>query len=714
MKQVIQSYRTGELKVAEVPAPGVEPGTVLVVTSASLVSYGTEKMVMDLAKKSLIGKARDRPDLVRKAIQRVGRDGIAATVSAMRSKLEQPIPLGYSSAGRVVAVGDGVVGVDVGARVACAGAKVANHAEVNLVPQNLCALVPAEVPDEIAAFVTVGAIAMQGVRIAGVALGEVYAVIGLGLIGQITAQLIKAAGGRVLGIDLDPAKVELARKLGADAAVLRGEDVAAQAAALTVGRGVDGVVITAATASNDPVQLGGEICRDRGRVVAVGAVGMEIPRRPYYDKELSFFLSRSYGPGRYDPMYEESGVDYPIGYVRWTEQRNMEAFLGLCAAGRLDLGPLISHRFPIERAEEAYHLIASGTDALGIILTYPAREAPARTVEVEPPGQVVRGDLRVSVVGAGGFASGVLVPALAKVPGVRLCTIVSARGLSARHLADKFGFRSCSTDGSAVLQDSDSSAVVIATRHNLHAQQTIAALKAGKHVFVEKPLALAEDELQQILAERERAGKILLVGYNRRFSPLARELAGFFAGRRSPLVMCYRVNAGPIPPDSWIHDPAVGGGRIIGEACHFIDLAAYLAGAPPVSVHCQGVAPGSAARNDDNVVLTVGYGDGSLCTIVYVATADASAGKERFEVMGDGRSAVLEDFRSLELRQAGKRRTIRKLVQDKGHAAELRAFVEAIRGGAPAPIDLLTLASVSRATFAAVGSLRDGLARKLA
>src|ERR1039457_5528110 len=403
---------------------------------------------------------------------------------------------------------------------------------------------------------------------------------------------------------------------------------------------------------------------------------MEIPRRPYYDKELSFFLSRSYGPGRYDPLYEESGIDYPIGYVRWTEQRNMEAFLGQCAAGRLDLQALITHRLTVDRAEEAYQLIASGADALGIILTYPAREAPPRSVEIPGRGQPVRGDVRISVVGAGGFASGVLVPALAKVPNVRLDAIVSARGLSARHLADKFGFSSCSTDAGSVLGGA-STAVVIATRHNLHASQVIAALQAGKHVFVEKPLALTPDELDEILAERERAGKILLVGYNRRFSPLARELSAFLAGRRAPLVMCYRVNAGAIPAESWIHDPVIGGGRIIGEVCHFIDLAAYLAGAPPISVRCQGVAPGTSARNDDNVLVTVGFGDGSLCSIAYVASGDASAGKERLEVMGDGASAVLEDFRMLELRRAGKRRVIRKLMQDKGHAAEMQAFVAA-------------------------------------
>ena len=712
MKQVIQSYRTGVLKVADVPAPGVEAGSVLVVTSASLVSIGTEKMVMDLAKKSLIGKARDRPDLVKKAIERIGRDGIVATVAAVRSKLDQPIPLGYSSVGTVVAVGEGVTGISTGVRVACAGAKVANHAEVNLVPQNLCALVPDGVVDEVAAFVTVGAIALQGVRIANTGLGEVFAVIGLGLIGQIALQLVKAAGGRVLGIDLDPAKVELARKLGADAAVLRSDDVLAQAAALTGGRGVDGVLIAAATASNDPVQLAGELCRDRGRVVVVGAVGMEIPRRPYYDKELSFFLSRSYGPGRYDPLYEESGIDYPIGYVRWTEQRNMEAFLDQCAAGRLNLQPLITHRFPIERAEEAYGLVAKGTDALGIVLTYPAHETASRTVEIPQHGQPIRGDVRISVVGAGGFASGVLVPALAKVPNVRLDAIVSARGLSCRHLADKFGFERCSTETDAILTDPNTDAVVIATRHNLHARQVVAALEAGKHVFVEKPLALTPEELDTILTAHARAKKVLLVGYNRRFSPLARELAGFLADRRSPLVMNYRVNAGPIPPESWIHDPAIGGGRIIGEVCHFIDLAAFLAGAPPVSVHAQGVAPGSGVRSDDNVLITVGFSDGSLCGIAYVASSDTSAGKERLEVMGAGAFALLDDFRLLDLHRGGKRRVIRKFVQDKGHRAEMQSFVEAVRRGGQSPIDVATMVAVSRATFAAVDSLRDGFPRK--
>ncbi len=477
MKQVLQSYRTGDLSVVDVPAPGVEPGSVLVVSAASLISVGTDRMTMGLAKKSLLGKAQDRPDLVKKVLDRVEREGIIATGQAVLKRLDQPIPLGYSCTGRVVAVGDGVSGFAVGDRVACAGATVASHAEVNLVPQNLCVRVPEGLEDEAAAFVTVGAIALQGVRIAAPTLGECFAVIGLGLIGQLAVQLLKANGCTVLGIDLDPQKIALAKSLGADEALQRDEDVLQAAHGRTSGRGVDGVIIAAATSTNDPVVLAGELCRDRGRVVVVGAVGMEVPRRPYYDKELSFLQSRSYGPGRYDPMYEERGLDYPIGYVRWTEQRNLEAFLAQCAAGRIRVAPLISHRFPIDRAEDAYALIGGkarsatasggGVEPLGVLLTYPAQEVPARTVPVAAPRELKRTDagaLRIGVVGAGAFASGTLVPAIAAVSGLRLVSIASARGVSARHLADRYRFERCTTDAAVLFQDAQIDAVFIATR----------------------------------------------------------------------------------------------------------------------------------------------------------------------------------------------------------------------------------------------------------
>jgi predicted dehydrogenase len=706
MKQVLQSYRTGELSLTDVPAPGLEPGAVLVRTKRSLISVGTERQVMDLAKRSLVGKARARPDLVKKVLGRLSRDGLLATGKAVFNKLDQPIPLGYSCVGSVLAVGEGVAGLAVGDRVACAGAKVANHAEVNLVPKNLCARIPEGVSDDAASFVTLGAIALQGVRTAAPTLGETFAVIGLGLIGQVVTQLLRASGCKVVGIDLDDRKVTLALELGADAVVNRKGDVAGAVSALTSGRGVDGVVICAATSSNDPVVLAGDLCRDRGRVVAVGAVGMEIPRRPYYDKELSFHQSRSYGPGRYDPAYEELGHDYPLGYVRWTEQRNMEAFLHQCAIGAVKIDRLVSHRFPIERAEEAYQLLGGG-DPLGILLEYPARELPDRTVAVNA-ARVVDGAVKVGVIGAGAFAAGVLVPAIASEKGTRLLAIASSRGFSARHLADKYGFELCSTDADSIFQQPEIDAVFVITRHDQHASQTAAALRAKKHVFVEKPLAIDRAGLEEVLAAHAGSGRILTVGFNRRFSPLAVELAAFYEKRRAPLVMHYRVNAGEIPAESWIHDLAIGGGRIIGEACHFIDLCTFLAGSLPVSIYAQGVSAAGAARPDDNVTLSLRFADGSIATIAYVATGDPTAGKEHLEVLGDGSVAVLDDFRMLTLRRNGRSRTSKQMNQDKGHRACVASFLRAVKSGGPAPISIESLAAVTQATFAAVDSLATG------
>ena len=695
MKQVLQSYRTGELSVAEVPAPGLEPGCVLVLTAASLVSVGTDRGTMELAQKSILGKARERPDLVRKVLDRVARDGLMATGQAVLGKLDQPIPLGYSCAGRVIAVGDGVTDLAAGDRVACAGAKVANHAELNLVPRNLCAKIPAGVSDEAAAFVTLGAVALQGLRQAAPTLGETFAVIGLGLIGQLAVQLLKANGCAILGIDLDERKVKLARELGADLAVLRTESVQDAAFALTRGRGVDGVLICAATQSSDPIQLAGELCRDRGRVVAVGAVGMEVPRRPYYDKELTLLQSRSYGPGRYDPSYEERGNDYPAGYVRWTEGRNLEAFLGLCARGAIQTAPLVTHRFPIERAAEAYETV-SREDPLGVVLTYSAQGAPSRTVQVGSAGKP-SGRVRVGVLGAGSFA-GALLPHLAATE-AQLVTIASARGVSARHLAQRFRIERATTEAGAVLRDPGVDAVCIVTRHALHAAQAEEALRAGKHVFVEKPPALDEGELLRLLAAARESGRILMPGYNRRFAPHTLLLKRHFAARRAPLVLQLRVNAGTLPPEHWLRDPREGG-RILGEACHFVDLCAFLCDAPPVSVY--------AAGSGDDVVITLAHADGSVATVAYVGSGDTTAGKERLEVLGDGAFAALEDFRTLELHRGGRKTRTRALGQDKGHKAELAAFVAAVQAGGPSPIALSSLAATSRATFAAVESLRTG------
>jgi predicted dehydrogenase len=612
----------------------------------------------------------------------------------------------------VVELGAGVAGWQPGQRVACAGAKVANHAEFNVVPLRLCAPIPEGLADEEAAFVTVGAIALQGIRTAGVALGESVAVIGLGLIGQLAAQLLRAAGCRVIGIDVEQAKVDLALACGAHRAVLRSEGVDEAVAELTQGRGVDAVVICAAADSNDPVELAGKIARDRGRIVAIGAVRMDLPRRPYYDKELSFFQSRAYGPGRYDPAYEEQGHDYPIGYVRWTEERNFGAFLALCASRQVDVRPLISHRFPIAAAEDAYRLLTGERQApyLGIVLTYPPGEERQQTIQLAPhPSKAtetrVSGEVRIGVVGAGAFASSVLLPALAANRQVALKTLVSAKGVSARQLGQRFGFAAASTDFAALCADPAIDAVVIATRHQLHASQIIAALEAGKHVFAEKPLALTLAELERVRRAAEGSGRLLLVDFNRRFSPLAGKLQAFFAGRGGkPLVMLQRVNAGPVPDESWLHDPAIGGGRILGEVCHFVDLFAFLCGSSPVRVEAQAVR-GNA--HHDELVATLGFGDGSVGTIVYSSGGDASFPKERLEVFGSGRVAVLDDYRTLMLSKGGKQKTARSPFKDKGHAGAIEAFVKALREGGPPPIALAALCETTRATLAiqeAVGS----------
>jgi predicted dehydrogenase/threonine dehydrogenase-like Zn-dependent dehydrogenase len=709
MKQVLQSYRTGELKVADVPAPGVEPGSILVRTTASLVSVGTERMGLKLARKSLLGKARERPDLVKKVIERVARDGVVATGRAVFNRLDQAIPLGYSCVGRVVAVGEGVFSFAVGDRVACAGAKIANHAEVNLVPQNLAVSVPDAVDDEAAAFVTVGAVALQGLRVAQPTLGETFAVIGLGLIGQITCQLLAASGCRVLGIDLDEGKVELARRLGCNGAVARASDVVHAAEAMTAGRGVDGVLITAATSSNDPVELAGNLCRDRARVIVVGTVSMQVPRRPYYDKELSFWQSRSYGPGRYDPLYEEMGIDYPLGYVRWTEQRNMQAFLEQCAGKRVGVKELITQRFGIDRAEDAYKQIAADSTALGVILTYPTDATLARTVDLQSsPRRPADYDVRISVLGAGAFALSTLIPAVCSVDDVRLVCVASSHGVSAQHAAKKYGFDRCSSDDLATIADPDSNVVFISTRHDLHATEAVASLLAGKHVFVEKPLALDSASLDEIMVVAGGSDRILMVGFNRRFAPLATELRTFFAERRQPLVASYRINAGPVPASSWMHDPAVGGGRLLGEGCHFIDFLSFLIGAAPTSVLTRGTRSSGGVRSDDNFVITLSFADGSVGTVTYVASADPTAGKERLEVLGDGAWAQLDDFRELRLRRGGKERVVRKLAQDKGHRREVKAFIDAIRTGGPSPISLSAIGTSMRATFAALESLGAG------
>ncbi len=760
MKQLLQNLRSGQTSVAEVPIPTPQPGEVLIRSAASLVSAGTERMLVEFAEKSLLGKARSRPDLVRQVIDKARREGLLTTVEAAFNRLDQPMPLGYSSAGTIIALGEGVQGYTVGQRVACAGGGYAVHAEYVCVPANLLAALPDMVDFDSAAFATLGAIALHGFRLAHTQLGERVAVIGLGLLGLLAVELAQAAGCRVFGVDLSPERVALARRLGATA-VSREQAIEA-GLSFSHGRGCDAVLICADTSSADPVELAGALARDRASVVAVGAVGLTIPRKIYYEKELTFLNSRSYGPGRYDPSYEESGHDYPIGYVRWTEGRNLEAVVDLLADGRMDVRPLITHRFPIERAPEAYELITgkTGQPFLGVVLTYAAPLTPQPPLpggerggdtlpspRATPPAGVgelpaspqlggldgqsqsnpprpdfspspFRGEgaggrgaspLGVGVLGAGNFAGAVMLPALKANPQVRLVGIASASGASAQHAAGKFGFAYAASQSEKIIQDEQVQAVAILTRHNLHAAQTLAALAAGKHVFCEKPLALTLADLDQIEAALSAPGApLLMVGFNRRFAPLALKLRAFFAQRAEPLFAHYRVNAGYIPLNHWTHDLAQGGGRIVGEGCHFIDFLSFLVGAPPVMVSAQGL-PDDGRYREDNVILTLRYADGSLGTLSYLSNGDKAFPKERVEVLCAGRAAALDDYRSLELVADGRRQSARSLLrQDKGHAAEWRAFASANQAGGPPPIPYDQLFGVSRAAILAVEALRSG------
>ncbi len=728
MKQLIQNLRSGETTVAEVPVPAPQAGEVLVHNIVSLVSAGTERTLVEFAEKSLVGKASSRPDLVRQVIDKARREGVLTSLEAAFNRLDQPSPLGYSSAGVVVALGDAVQGLKVGQRVACAGGNYAVHAEYVCVPKILLTPLPDEVAFESAAFTTLGAVALHGFRLSEVQLGERVAVVGLGLLGLLMVGIANAAGCRVLGIDLDETRVALARSMGAQA-VLR-EEAEEAAASFSAGRGCDAVMICADARSADPVELAGAIARDRARVVAVGAVGLHLPRKVYYEKELTFINSRSYGPGRYDPNYEEGGHDYPIGFVRWTEGRNMSAFVDLLASCRLDVRPLITHRVPIEKAPEAYELITGKRSEpfLGVLLTYaqspgtsepiPSNAYQSRSsipLASPEPTYIRRGPVRLGVLGAGNFATSVMLPALKKIPSIQLVSIASASGMSAKIAADRFGFRFSTSDEAKILSDPEINTVAILTRHNLHARQVLAALGRGKNVFCEKPLALTPQELDEIVTALENLSghkdspqPMLMVGFNRRFAPLSQRLAQFLAGRKEPLAMHYRVNAGYLPLTHWTHDLTQGGGRIIGEGCHFIDFLSFLAGSAPLAVTTQGL-PDAGRYREDNLVMTFTFPDGSFGTVTYLANGDKAYPKERVEVFAGGRVAVLDDFRSLELVQNGRRRKIQsRLRQDKGHQAEWEAFSRAVSSADVPPIPYEQLIGVTRASFAAVQSLRSG------
>jgi predicted dehydrogenase/threonine dehydrogenase-like Zn-dependent dehydrogenase len=722
MRQLLQDARTGELKVAQVPAPQLLPGCVLVHVAASLVSAGTERASAEFASKNMLAKAKARPDLVRDVMAKMRRDGLSATMQTVRSRLDQSQSVGYSSAGVVVAIGDGIADIGVGDRVACAGAGYAVHAEFACVPRMLVAKIPEAASEfsyrvsyEEAAFGTVGAICLHGIRTSNVALGDTVAVIGLGLLGQITVQLLKAAGCRVFGMDLLRQRADLALTSGAEAVCTGIREFRDLCFQKTGGVGIDSVLITAETPSSDPVNLAAEIARDRAIVVAVGTIGMELQRKLYYEKELDFRISRSYGPGRYDTAYEQKGRDYPIGHVRWTETRNMKAFLQFIAERKLDLPALTTHRFPMEEAMRAYELITGSTREffLGVLITYADAESEAapNLPEKIPVSPAVNSSdsIGLGVLGAGNFAQNTLLPALKTIAGVSFVGVCNATGPRSRNAAEKFGFSYCSNSEADLLQDANINAVLIATRHNLHAGQALAALRAGKAVFCEKPLCLNESELVAlVLASKEQNAPLLMVGFNRRFAPMAVEMKRFLSEIHEPLAIHYRVNAGYVPTDHWTNDPEQGGGRILGEVCHFVDFLCFLAGACPIEVHAQIVGnPGQYSM--DNIIASFKFANGTLGTISYLANGDKSASKDRVEVFGGGAVAILEDFRRLELVRNGRKKITRaRWSQDKGHKAEMHAFIDALRGKTPPPISFEQIVGSTLATLRVQNSCQTG------
>jgi predicted dehydrogenase/threonine dehydrogenase-like Zn-dependent dehydrogenase len=703
VKQVAQAVNGGLPRVVEVPAPLLRPGGVLVRTAWSLISAGTDRLTVELAGKDLLGKARSRPEQVGRVLGKLKNEGFGATLSAVRARLAGDLPLGYSAAGRIVGVGEGVDDLSVGQEVACAGMGYASHAEEIFVPRNLVAKLPEGLGMRAACTATLGAIALQGVRRAEVTIGESVGVIGLGFIGLVTVQLLRAAGCRVLAMDLDVRRAGLSRSLGAELALTRDDgDLAEKARWFGDGHGLDAVIVCAGSASSEPAVLAANMCRLGGRVVVVGAVGMDLPRRVFYDKELDLRMARSCGPGRYDASYEEKGIDYPFPYVRFTEGRNLATFLSLLGRGEVEVEPLLDRVFDIEEGEAAYRLLLSdaGRSIVGLLFRYGHHDAPAsHRVPLVGRG-VPRQGVGVGLVGAGNFARSVLIPHFRSMPAFHGTGVVTASGLNAVNAGRMGGFDYATTRLADLLEDEGTHAVVIATRHAQHAKTAIAALRAGKDVFLEKPLALTHGELARIIETVTETGRILMVGFNRRFAPTYRHLRRIYRHREGPLHLFYRVDGGAIPAGHWTRDPAEGGGRILGEACHFVDLLVDLTGSRPERVYAESLP-------EDGVTATIRFADRSVGTLMYSTSGSGGLGKERLEVHGQGATAVLDDFRTLTVAAGQGARRIRA-ERGKGHREEVRAFLDAVKAGGPSPVPFDQAAWSTRTTIAIVDSLYAG------
>jgi len=719
MKQILQNYRTGALELAETPVPMCSSNTLLVRTAASLVSIGTERSMIELGKKSLLGKARARPDLVKRFIEKAQKEGLYKTFQEALGRLDQPTALGYSTAGIVVEVGSNVHNFVPGDRVACIGAGYASHSEYIKIPEKLCSRIPDGVSFEEASFGMLGIIALNGIRLARLTFGESVAVVGLGLLGLISVQILKAYGCRVIGTDLDPAKIGLASRLGADAVVAEPE-LKKACEVFSDGHGIDAVVLTVATASDAPIHTAVDICRFGGRVVCVGVADIHPRRNEMWHKEVEIVVSRAGGPGTFDPLYENKGIDYPIGFVRWTENRNLAEFLRLVGEGKVDVRSLISHRFPLEKAESVYGDILEnrGGPYIGVVLEYPG-DSEGLTVNGErlkilkastnSPSDLSP-KVSVGVIGAGLFGKALLLPALKKIPTVNLHTLAASSSANTYHTAKKYGFSQCTTDYRNVMDNKDIHAVVILTPHSLHARMVVEALKEGKHVFVEKPLCVNEDELEEIRqAYAEIDGRFLMIGYNRRFSSHAAKMGAALAKRQDPMVIHYRVNAGFVPADHWVHSEEEGGGRIIGEICHFVDFMQFLTKSQPVRIYAERVSGNNKSTvNSDNVVITLKFADGSVGDITYAASGDKAFSREQVELFCEGMTIVSTDFKQTLLYRDGKKQSFRTMSQEMGYREELQHFVDVFRGKVAPQVSLEDIFYSTQAVFCINYSLEKG------
>ena len=713
MQQLIQNFKTGKLYVDDVPLPSISDGMVLVENKFSLISSGTERSTVKVAKANLLGKAKQRPELVAQVLQNIKKEGLAATIEKVKTKLDSLKALGYSTSGTVLASFDKNGKFQTGDRVACAGQDYASHAEIVTIPQNLVVKIPENVSFEEASFTTLGSIALQGVRQADPRLGEKVCLIGLGLLGQLTGQLLKANGCDVFGIDLSDRLIKLANEISVSKALHRNDtNLLSACDNFTNGHGFDSVIITAAAPTNDPIILSTEICRKKGKIIVVGAVKMDIPRDPYfYRKELELKISCSYGPGRYDVVYEEGGNDYPYAYVRWTEERNMEAFLNMVAKGYVDVKPLITHTFNIEQAEDAYEIVLGKNPEphIAILLKYGENKEKFSTLK-KIKNEPVK-NINVGFIGAGSFAQSYLIPNV-KSFGASLDTVVTSKGITSKNVAEKFGFNICSADIKDVLEKKEINTVFIATPHSSHASQVVQSLQSHKNVFVEKPLAVSEDELNEIIETKAKNNLPLMVGFNRRFAPICIELKKEFVNTGEPLVVNIRVNAGFIPKDHWTQIPEIGAGRIIGEMCHFIDLMQYFTNEEPVKVYADCIqSENEKLKTDDNVAILVKFNNGSIGNLIYVANGDKSLPKESIEIFCAGKAATINDFQKGSIHSNNKLKTLKS--SGKGHRQEVQAFLTALNEGKDSPIDFRSICLTTLSTFKIIDSLKTGLPQEI-